>query len=67
MIAELEERLNVLKENLMVSEMAEVESLIREARLQYLTYRLYDKWTVDRLAEYGITLEMLNRYCKENK
>lgn len=67
MTAELEERLNVLKENLMVSEMAEVESLIREARLQHLTYRLYDAWTVDRLAEYGITLEMLNRYCKENE
>lgn len=61
----LDKRLNELAKNLMISEMAKVQSLVRDAKLQYLAYHLYDAWTVDRLEEYGITLDMMKEYINE--
>ena len=61
----LDKRLNELAKNLMISEIAKVQSLVKDAKLQYLTYHLYDAWTIDRLEEYGITLDMMKEYINE--
>ena len=59
----LDEKLNELEKTLTQTEMSKVRELVKEARAQYLVYRLFDAVTIYQLEEYGITFLMIKQYA----
>jgi len=58
----LDEKLNELEKTLPQTEIVKVRGLVKEARSQYLVYRLFDVVTLRCLDEYGITFFMIRQY-----